>query len=96
MQGMVEHAFLQALGRGQGWLTDDADLRALRALCVTDDCRIHADQMIGAAGGTRITISRVDDPENSVVSLAQYDLFSIAALRQKLAQYPRGPALLSM
>jgi hypothetical protein len=89
-QGMVEITFLQALGRGQAWLTDDADLRALRTLCVTDNCRIHADQMIGAAGGTRITISRVDDPDHSVVSLAQYDLFSVSALRQKLAQYPKG------
>ena len=90
MQGMVEHAFLQALGRGQAWLTGDADLRELRALCVTDNCRTQADQIVGAAGDTRITISRVDDPDNSVVSLAQYQLAAISALRQKLAQYPKG------
>ena len=90
MQGMVEHAFLQALGRGQGWLTEDADLRELRTLCVTDNCRTQADQIIAAAGDTRITISRVDDPDNSIVSLAQYQLVSISALRQKLAQYPKG------
>ena len=90
MQGMVEHAFLQALGQGQGWLTEDADLRELRTLCVTDNCRTQADQIIAAAGDTRITISRVDDPDNSIVSLAQYQLASIPALRQKLAQYPKG------
>ena len=90
MQGMVEHAFLQALGRGQGWLTEDADLRELRTLCVTDNCRTQADHVIDDADETRITISRVDDPDNSIVTLAQYHLASISALRQKLAQYPKG------
>ncbi len=46
--------------------------------------------MIDAAGDTRITIARVDDPDNSIVMLAQYHLVSISALRQKLAQYPKG------
>jgi hypothetical protein len=90
MQGMVELALLQALGRGQGWLTDDAGLRELRTLCVTDNCRTHADQLIDSAGDTRITILRVDDPDNSLGTLAQYHLVSISAFRQKLAQYPKG------
>jgi hypothetical protein len=90
MQGMVELTFLQALGRGQAWLTGEADLRELRALCVTDNCRTQAGNMIDAADNSRISILRVDDPDNSLVTLAQYQLVSLSALRQKLAQYPKG------
>jgi hypothetical protein len=90
MQGMVEFAFLNALGRGQAWLTDSGDVRALRMLCVTDNCRTQADHMIAAADDVRIGILRVDNPDNSLVTLAQYQLNSIASLEQKLAQYPKG------
>jgi hypothetical protein len=91
VQGMVEVTLLQALGQGQGWLTDEPGLRELRTLCVTDNCRAHADSMIGsAAGETRITIARVSDPDDSTIMLAQYHLASIAALERKLAQYPKG------
>ena len=83
-------AFLQALGRGQAWLTDDSGLRELRTLCVTDNCRTQADHMIDFADDTRITILRVDNPDDSTVRLAQYQLTSISALEQKLAQYPKG------
>jgi hypothetical protein len=65
IQGMVELTFLQALGQGQAWLTDKGDLLELRALCVTDNCRTQADHMISTAGDTRITILRVESPDNS-------------------------------
>ena len=90
MQGMVELTFLQALGQGQAWLTDKGNLLELRAFCVTDNCRAQADHMISAAGDTRITIFRVERPDNSFVMLSQYQLTSISALEQKLTQYPRG------
>ncbi|MEO8077318.1 MAG: hypothetical protein ABI818_13385 [Acidobacteriota bacterium] len=93
MHGVVELAFLQALGQGQAWLTPAPEPRELRALCVTDNCRQHADQMISAAGEIRINIMRIDDPENSIVGLAQYQMTSIAALEHKLAQYPRETGL---
>jgi glycine cleavage system regulatory protein len=35
-------------------------------------------------------IVRVEEPDDSLVMLAQYQLNSIAALEQKLAQYPKG------
>jgi hypothetical protein len=90
VQGVVEVGLLQALGQGQGWFSDERDLRELRSLCVTDNCRAQADQMIAAADDTRISIVRVEEPDDSIVMLAQYQLRSIAALEQKLAQYPRG------
>ena len=89
-QGMVESAFLQALGQGQAWLTGKRDLGELRDLCVTDNCRTQARTLIDAADDTRITILRVETPGNSLVTLAQYQLTSISALEQKLAQYPKG------
>jgi hypothetical protein len=90
MQGMVELTFLQALGLGRAWLTEKADLRDLRTLCLTDNCRTQADHMIDAADNTRITIFRVDDQDNSSVKLAQYQLSSLSELEQRLAQYPKG------
>ena len=89
-QGMLEGTLFQALARGQAWLADERDLRELRSLCVTDNCRTQADYIITAADDTRITIVRVEEPDDSLVMLAQYQLNSIAALEQKLAQYPKG------
>jgi hypothetical protein len=74
-------------------LTDQVDLRELRTLCVTDNCRTQADHLIDAADDTKITIVRVDNPDHSLLMLAQYQLTSIAALGQKLAQYPKGTSL---
>lgn len=88
-QAQVESAFLQALGRGQAWLTGSPALRELRALCVTDNCRTQAGHLIDAADDTRITILRAEEP-NPLVLLAQYQLPSISALEQKLTQYPKG------
>jgi hypothetical protein len=90
MQGMIESAFLQALARGQAWLADTGDLRELRTICVTDNCRTQCDQMIAAAADTAINIVRFDNPDNALVLLAQYQLTSISALERKLAQYPKG------
>jgi hypothetical protein len=89
-QAMVEDAFRQALGHGQAWLTRSSELHELRALCVTDNCRTQIDNMMIAADNTRVTISRLDEPGDSLITLAHYQLRSIAALEQKLAQYPRG------
>jgi hypothetical protein len=92
-QAMVEDAFRQALGRGQGWLTRSSELHELEALCVTDNCRAQTSITINAADDTRITIWRVDEPGDSLIQLAQYQFPSISALEQKLAQYPRGASL---
>jgi hypothetical protein len=90
IQGMVESTLLQALARGQGWVSDADGVRDLRGLCVTDACRNQVDHLIDVADDTRITIVRVDHSDTAVIMLAQYQLASIAALEQKLAQYPRG------
>lgn len=88
--GMVEAVLLDALGRGRGWLADEDDLRGLREWCVTDSCRMQCTRMMASAGETRITILRVEEPDDSIAMLAQYHLTSMSALEQKLAQYPPG------
>jgi hypothetical protein len=85
MQGMVEATFLQALARGQAWLTDADGVRDLRSLCVTDNCRTQADSLIDAADDTTIRIAQLDHRDAAVIILAQYQLPSIPALEQKLA-----------
>ncbi len=89
-QAMVESAFQQALGTGQQWLTTSTELRVLGGLCVTENCRTLTAHLARAADDSRIVILRVDEPDSSLVHLAQYSFQSITALQEKLAQYPRG------
>jgi hypothetical protein len=92
-QAMVEDAFRQAIGSGQGWLMRTDDLRELQSLCVTDNCRTQTRQMIhDEEDGRRIVLWRIDEPDESYIELAQYRFTSIVGLKDKLAQYPRGTA----
>ena len=88
-QAMVEDAFRQAIGTGRGWLVRASELRELQSLCVTDNCRTQTGYMIHE-DDTRIMLWSVNEPDESHVELAQYRFTSIAALEQKLSQYPRG------
>jgi hypothetical protein len=90
-QAMVEDAFRQAIGAGHGWLLRAAELRELQVLCVTDNCRAQARQMVHD-DDTRITVWRVAEPDASDLELAQYRFTSIAKLKEMLARYPRGTA----
>ena len=89
-QGMVEDAYRQAIGAGQGWLMRADDLRELQSLCVTDNCRQQTRNMI-ESGDTRIMVWSVDAGEFNV-ELAQYRFTSLRALEEMLARYPRGTA----
>jgi hypothetical protein len=88
-QAMVEDAFRQAIGTGEGWLLRAADLRELQSLCVTDNCRTQTGFMIHE-DDTTIKLWRINEPDESHIELAQYRFTSLAALEQKLARYPRG------
>jgi hypothetical protein len=90
-QAMVEDAFRQAIGSGQGWLTRASELRELQSLCVTDNCRTQTGYMIHE-DDTRIMLWSVNEPDDSHIELAQYLLTSIAALKEMLTRYPRGTA----
>src|SRR5207302_2880866 len=70
-QGMVEWAFLRALSQGAAWLAAPADLKELKALCVTDNCRRQTENMLLGAEEPAIRIIRVDDPYQSSIFVAQ-------------------------
>jgi hypothetical protein len=89
-QGMVEDAFRQAIGAGQGWLMRADDLHELQSLCVTENCRQQIGYMIQSAD-TLIRPWSVDTPDFNV-ELAQYRFTSLRSLEEMLARYPRGTA----
>ena len=89
---MVEDAFRQAIGAGRNWLVRAAELRDLQSLCVTENCRTQTGHMI-QEDDTRIMVSAISEPDDSDIELAQYRFKSIAALKEKLARYPRGTSL---
>jgi hypothetical protein len=43
---------------------------------------------------TRIILWSINEPDESHIELAQYRFTSIAALEEKLSQYPRGTAFI--
>src|SRR5258706_10115671 len=90
---MVEDAFRQPIGGGQGWLTRAGELRELQSLCVTDNCRTQTGYMIHE-DDTKIGLWDINEPDESAIELAQYRFTSIAALKEKLARYPRGTAFI--
>ncbi len=87
-QAMVEDAFHQAIGTGRGWPVRTGELRELQSRCVTDNCRTQTGHMIHE-DDTRIMLWGIE-PDESHIELAQYRFTSIAALEEKLSQYPRG------
>ena len=88
-QAMVEDAFRQAIGAGQGWVMRASDLRDLQTLCVTDNCRQQTGYMIHE-DDTRIMLWRIGEPDQSGIDLAQYQFTSLASLEEMLLKYPRG------
>jgi hypothetical protein len=82
---MVEDAFRQAIGAGQGWLMRADDLRELQPLCVTENCR----QQILFMMQTADTMIRLLN-DTGEFELAQYRLTSLRSLEEMLARYPRG------
>jgi hypothetical protein len=92
-QAVVEDAFREAIGTGRGWLVRAGELRELESLCVTDSCRTQTGHMIHE-DDTRIMLWSINEPDESQIELEQYHLTSIAALEEKLSQYPRGTAFI--
>jgi hypothetical protein len=83
-----------AIARGRGWLATESDLRLIESLCVSNWC----------IGETRHDLAAIQPPLALEVMpgqygvsgrVAQYSGFeSVAALEEKLAQYPRGTRFL--
>lgn len=86
--GQLEFALTQALATAPGWLADRAKLQALRSLCVTEGARGN---MAGFLREWATPVSITYGGERDQWSVVQYgQLPSLAALENKLAQFPRG------
>ena len=90
MQGVTEETYLRALVGGAGWHATAADVRRVRDWCVTDQCRQSAEGTASQADNTVIRVVSADDQDWASVTLAQYQVSSLAALDRRLATYPRG------
>lgn len=84
----LEYALTQALATAPGWLLDQAKLQALEALCVTRSAHGNVAEFLrGWAAPISITFGGERD-QWSVVQYGQ--LPSLAALENKLTQFPHG------
>jgi hypothetical protein len=86
-----ESALVQALGAGRGWRTDAAKVKRIERLCITKDGRQEAADILRLLNDTvvSITLNYMDD-SIEIAYVAQYKLSSFSALKDKLAQFPRG------
>lgn len=88
----VEQALAHALATSPAWLADRELLERVRRLCVTKNCQRETDSALKQFD-TSVTVF-FNPLDGSVLhaSLAQYNVLSWAALKEKLAQFPKGTA----
>jgi len=86
---MIEQALRNAIVHGQAWLADPEKLKRVRELCLTDGSRAELDGLI-ENWRRNIDIFLNADGEPVSIMLAQYNLLTMDALKQKLVQFPAG------
>jgi hypothetical protein len=86
----LERELRNALARGSGWLTDDAKLKRIDALCLGWECLHDSFQDLNAwRGPLRMVVGLHGDGE-FLAEVAHYsNLRSMEALERKLSQFPR-------
>jgi len=86
----IEQSLIKALTTGRAWLADPEKLKRVRDLCLTDRGRKEVDQVI--SGWNHHVYVAVNSLNGEVISIsvAQYQLRSLDALKEKLLQFPRG------
>jgi hypothetical protein len=90
LQKSLGTSLRQAISHSPAWLAGPDKLDRLRQLCVTDEERKQVDDLkAGWAGEIRIAFNPRED-EWGDVHVAQYDLHTLAALKEKLTQFPKG------
>src|SRR5262249_7516197 len=86
----LEQSLRTALSHSPAWLSDQKKLERLKRLCVTQDEQQQVGHLIQEWGRV-ISIRFTPDEEKwGQVSVAQYEMQSLAALKQKLIQFPKG------
>jgi hypothetical protein len=90
LQTGLEQALRMALSDSPAWLADLKKLERLRSLCVTQNERQQVDKLVQWYGGEiSISFFPAEDAWGSA-QVAHYTLRSLPALKQKLAQFPKG------
>jgi hypothetical protein len=90
---LLESIFRSAIAWGRGWLLDDAALKQLAELCISDACRNATTQDIGrwAERPFRIEVGPADPGYGYHASVVQYRGLQVPdGLKEKLAQFPQG------
>jgi hypothetical protein len=85
-----DREFVRAISSARAWLTDAEKLKRLGRLCVTRACKEEAAQALDRwSFSIRITF-KPDGNGIENILVAQYDVASLSALKEKLAQFPEG------
>ncbi len=89
-QGGLEFALRTAISHSPAWLADARKLERLKQLCVTEEERRQVDNWKTLwTGEIRISYSPNADRWGSAM-VAQYESQSLAAMKEKLLQFPKG------
>lgn len=86
----IEKALRNALISGQAWLMDQAKLKRLREVCLTDKSRDEIDQKINGWNYRIYIAFRSFDGEPSTIGLAHYEIKSLDSLKKRILQFPKG------
>ena len=90
LQRGLEQALRTALSHSPAWLADLKKLERLKSLCVTQSEREWVDKLVQWYGGEISICFFPAEDEWGSAQEAHYTLRSFSALKQKLAQFPKG------
>lgn len=89
--GQLERELWLAVVNGRGWLTDLAAMRRLQSLVVSEQEREQLQYRIKDWESGRFAFRWTELDSGAVdARIAHYDLDSVEAVEQKVAQFPRG------
>jgi hypothetical protein len=87
---MLECSLRNAIARARNWLVREPNLRLIESLCITERCLWETQSDLQQTKAPFCAMVYANDPSSFRASLAQYTLTSLADLKAKLAQYPKG------
>ena len=91
----LELALRNAIARGRHWLANDADLRLMESLCISEQCLYETQPDLRAWQQMRVRLEVSNQGGDIRATVAQYyGLESMEAVEEKLAQFPRGTSFL--
>ena len=86
---LLERALCAALAEAGGWVLGEPELRRLRGLCSSAECRAKAEAWLREAKAP-IRIDRYPRADQVSFQVAQYSVAGERGLRAKLTQFPAG------